>query len=313
MKKQIIYHSNCPDGFCAAWLCHFVWPDAEFIPANYGWKEPDVTGNDVLIVDFSYSKEKILEMKEKAAVLMVLDHHETARKALEDLPFCRFDNSKCGTRLVWDYLTSMGLLDPAKLPRSPLWLIDYIEDHDLHLGKLPDSEAICAAIHNVDYDFDKYSELSKQYPISLIREGNALLVYKRRMIEHHVKYAQDIDIMGVKGKGIQCSVNKLGSRICDELLKLYPEAEFAASWQDTIDGTRIYSLRGRQGGFDVGELAESLGGGGHRSASSIKIGFQTVLFGPVKHSKPEQPPKPGDTRTGSEPGTAGSASAAGTC
>ena len=38
----VIYHAGCFDGFCAAWLAHKVYPDAEFFPTHYGEEPPEV-------------------------------------------------------------------------------------------------------------------------------------------------------------------------------------------------------------------------------------------------------------------------------
>lgn len=291
MKKVIIYHSNCTDGFCSAWLCHLVWPDAEFIPANYGWKPPDVRGKDVLIVDFSYDRPVLEQMAKEAAAIKVLDHHETAERNLAGLPFCTFDQSKSGAHMTWDYLVSEGLLKPQKywlMEESLHWLVQYVEDYDLHKQALPNHHEICAAIRNHDTEFDVWNQMAKRTPESMVAEGKPVLRYQDWLIDHHVRYAQVVEIGGVKGIGCQCSMNKLWSRVADGIMAKYPEIPFAVIWQDTDEGFRIYSLRSRHG-FHVGKLAESLGGGGHPGAAAFKVNYQTTLEGPITHSKLPRP------------------------
>ena len=49
-----IYHGNCADGFDAAWVVRkALGADIEFHAATYGQPVPDVTGKNVVIVDFS--------------------------------------------------------------------------------------------------------------------------------------------------------------------------------------------------------------------------------------------------------------------
>lgn len=294
MKKQIIFHSNCGDGFCSAWLCHLAWPDAEFIPANYGWKPPDVTGNDVLIVDFSYDRDILINMVKKAAELKVLDHHATAQNNLTGLDFCIFDMNKSGAHLTWDYLIAQGMLKPhehwpmlypSAAECNTHWLVQYVEDYDLQRQVLPHHEEICATIRNRDFTFEAYDLLSRQSPESLIVEGAALVRYQHWLIKHHIKYAVVVEINGVKGIGIQCSMNKLWTKVGKGLLDAYPDFPFAAIWQDTIDGSRLYSLRARKNEFNVRELAESMGGGGHNASAGFKVNYQTILEGPIKHAK----------------------------
>lgn len=291
MKKQIIYHASCTDGFCSAWLCHLVWPDAEFIPANYGWDPPDVTGNDVLIVDFSYDREILLEMAAKAAKIEILDHHRTAQRKLQGLSFCTFDMTKSGARLTWDYLIEKKLFNPweywSGFSSMVHWLVEYVEDYDLHLQVQPDYEEVCAAIRNHDFTFEAYDKLALRSPHELCLEGRPVVRYQKWLIDHHVKYSQIVEINGVKGRGCQCSMNKLWSKVGESILEAFPDIPFAVIWQDTIDGYRLYSLRARKRGFDVGELAESMGGGGHKEASGFKVDYATTLNGPVVHSKPD--------------------------
>jgi hypothetical protein len=311
MNKLIIYHSNCGDGFCSAWLCHLVWPDAEFVAANYGWEPPDVHGKDVLIVDFSYDRKVLEKMAKEAATIKVLDHHETARNNLEGLSFCVFDMSKSGAHLTWDYLIAEGLLRPhehwpalgpnyfAPVKGEPKlhWLVAYVEDYDLQNEALPNYDEICTAIRNHDFTFEAYDALAKRSPESLVEEGRPVSRYQNWLIDHHVKYAVVVEINGVKGIGSQCSMNKLWTKVGRGLLNAYPEFPFAVIWQDTAEGLRLYSLRARKGGFNVRELAESMGGGGHTSSAGFKVNYQTSLSGPVSHLRRPRP-KPDDPRSG---------------
>lgn len=291
MKKQIIYHENCHDGFCAAWLCHLVWPDAEFIAANYGHQPPDVTGNDVLILDFSWPRDAMLDMASKATKISLLDHHETARKNLDGLDFCTIDTTKSGARLTWEYLINNELLNPCRYwpgysrfyqPKVH-WLVLYIEDFDLYKFELPHSREVTAAIRSYPLDFAYFAALSQRSVESLRPAGEALLRQQQLFIDHHLKHAQLISINGINGVGCECSVPKLVSSIGEQLLDRFPEAEFAAMWADGPEA-RYYSLRSRKGGFDVGKLAESLGGGGHPSASAIKVLVQHNTPDTIRHN-----------------------------
>lgn len=85
---MVIYHDNCADGFGAAWACWMRWGDAcEYVPANYGQVPPDVTGKNILIVDFSYKRPELETMANAAASIVILDHHKTAQAELEPFAF----------------------------------------------------------------------------------------------------------------------------------------------------------------------------------------------------------------------------------
>src|SRR5437879_5233397 len=97
-KPLIAYHANCIDGFCAAWIAWRVHRDAaEYRAVQYGQAAPsDVEGRDLLILDFSYPREQLIALADKASSILVLDHHKTARADLEGLPFCIFDMDRSG-------------------------------------------------------------------------------------------------------------------------------------------------------------------------------------------------------------------------
>jgi nanoRNase/pAp phosphatase (c-di-AMP/oligoRNAs hydrolase) len=100
----VIYHGNCPDGFTAAWVTARKLGDVELLAAKYGDDPPleEATGRRVVIVDFSYPREK-LEQLHATGSLLVLDHHKTAEADLQGLPYCVFDMQRSGARLAWDY------------------------------------------------------------------------------------------------------------------------------------------------------------------------------------------------------------------
>ena len=62
-KPLVIYHSNCADGFSAAWCFWHKYGEAcDFHAGVYGKEPPDVTGRDVYLVDFSYKADVVEQM-----------------------------------------------------------------------------------------------------------------------------------------------------------------------------------------------------------------------------------------------------------
>lgn len=53
---------------------------------------------------------------------------------------------------------------------------------------------------------------------------------------------------------------------------IYP---FAACYWDTPEG-RVFSLRSKDDGFDVGEIAKQYGGGGHKHASGFRVSYDDL-------------------------------------
>lgn len=159
MKRPLIlYHGNCPDGFCAAWIAHKRFgSEADYVPVNHGEPPLDVTERMVYILDFSYKRDVTLNMARQAKSLYILDHHRTAKKELENLSentniYCRFDMEKSGGRLALEYFFP-GSIAP--------WLVAYTESRDLWAFHLPFSKEINAAIASYPKDFAVWDSLEK--------------------------------------------------------------------------------------------------------------------------------------------------------
>jgi hypothetical protein len=279
MKKLVIYHGGeCRDGFASAWLFRTAFPDAEMLAAQYGESPPNVTGQVVYMVDFSYPHEVLRRMvAETAGELTILDHHKTAERELAGLEgHYIFDLNKSGARLAWEFLFDNNLL-PAEFvrgfarDRAP-WLVDYTEDRDLWLWKLPLSREINAALRSYPLDFavwDKLHTLGKAgrhvANTPLVDEGRAILRAESQIVAAHVRNAAEIELDGHK---VLCvNATTLISEIAGELAAGRP---FGASYFDRADGLRIWSLRSREGGMDVSEIAKRHGGGGHRNAAGFE-------------------------------------------
>jgi uncharacterized protein len=257
-KPLVLYHANCWDGFCAAWVLRRELGDIEARPAQYGQNPPDVTGRQVYVVDFSYPRAQMIRMHDAADSLVVIDHHKTAEEELAGLDFCTFDMDHSGGRLTWDLLCSSGPNDP---PRP--WLVDYTEDRDLWLHKLPDSEAINAALRSFPLDFELWDSFADVSPSTMAIPGFAIL---RR--ENQIKNARPVEFDGHAGLCVNATV--LFSSIAGRLAAGRP---FGACWFMRSDGKRQWSLRSDDAGVDVAEIAKARGGGGHVHASGFEEEF----------------------------------------
>jgi len=257
-ENLCIYHGNCIDGFTAAWCVWRRWgADAEYVPGIYGNAPPDVTGKNVVIVDFSYPRAQLLEMKAKAKTLEVLDHHKTAEADLQGLDFCLFDMNRSGARLAEDSF-SFG----------PSPLVAYVQDRDLWRFRLTGSKEINAWIGSLQQDFQEWSRADVALYSSFdtcVAQGTALLRAVDRYVSEMAKQAQALEFAG---HGAIPIVNAPYINTSELVGHLAESAPFAVGWFQRGDGKYQYSLRSR-GDFDVSELAKRFGGGGHRQA----VGF----------------------------------------
>lgn len=255
-KDLVLYHKNCTDGHCAAWVTRKVLPNAVFMPVSHGQEPPDVKGKDVYILDFAYKRKTLLEMQKRAKSLVVIDHHKTAAADLEGLSFCVFDMSKSGATLAWEYFKK-------RLKGEMPWLVSYTEDRDLWKFDLPLSKEINAALDSYPFDFRMWDALERLYPSSnilnspLVTEGRSILRFQDRLIDTILQHARTAELGGIKVKAANTSC------IFEAANRLAQDAPVGVTWYLREDGMYVYSLRSTDEGMDVSELAGRFGGGGH--------------------------------------------------
>lgn len=275
MKPLVIYHANCWDGFCAAWIAKKALGDAEFFAANYGQPPPDVSGRVIYMLDFSYPRDVMDRLLTVARRTVVLDHHKTAMDALDGFHQPEtgidviFDMDKSGGRLTWLWFTMMGYdIGSPNQPRAP-WLVDYTEDRDLWRHALPESENINAALRSYPLDFELWDRLGAVQDVingtHLVQEGKAIRRAEKQIVDTHVRNAREVEMCGHRVLSVNATV--LFSEIAGELAKGRP---FGACYFDRQDGKRQWSLRSDDSGVDVSAIAKAYGGGGHVHAAGFE-------------------------------------------
>jgi hypothetical protein len=312
MKTLCIYHGNCADGFGAAWAVRkALGSGVDFHAGVYQNAPPPIhPGQLVVLVDFSYKRAVMLDLlKQRPEAVLVLDHHKTAVEDLKaddceiidmtkfqgDLGWGRFldnvaqdgieggpriytvfDLERSGAGIAWDFFH-----DATRPP-----LIDHIEDRDLWRFKLHGTREIQANVFSHPYDFDLWDVLMAADPNDLFREGEAI---ERK---HHKDIAELTKVvtrpMKIGGYTVPMAnlpytlTSDAGNLLCGEVdappgvgapsTSRYP---FAGCYWDTPEG-RVFSLRSRDDGLDVGEIAKQYGGGGHAHASGFRIPFDQL-------------------------------------
>ncbi len=259
----VLYHAECMDGFGAAWALWKRFPQSRFVPVKHGFPQPDgLDQQHVVMVDFSYPRDAILALADRAASLQILDHHITAESALADLPFAYFDMDRSGAVLAWEWA------HPQPVP----WLLQYIQDKDLWHWKLPHSRKISAALASYPFDFSIWEDLKFD---TLKIEGAGILRSENNLVDKLVQDAVLVSIAGHSVPAVHSPV--LASQIGERLAAQHP---FGVIWHQK-DGRRYFSLRSKSGGISVSNIAAKFGGGGHTHAAgfSIEIGkdFSAIL------------------------------------
>lgn len=256
----VIYHGNCTDGFGAAWAAWKLLGDkAEYVAASYGDSMPDVTGRNVAILDFSYTRYELNQMIEKSDSLIVLDHHKSAEENLKGIEETVFDMDRSGAMMSWQFFHPG--VDPPTFLR-------YIEDRDLWRFALEDSKAVSAALTSVDMTFDAFEALNNPTQFeALVDAGRAILSHNESTMERLCKTARKTiwkghEIYAANSPVLQSEIGAHLAQQCD----------FAIVWfYDHMRSEYKVSLRSAND-CDVSKIAQTFGGGGHPRAAGFTLG-----------------------------------------
>jgi len=267
----ILYHGRgCPDGFgaaLAAWL--YYGGQAEFKGLDHGDVRtvddlPPLQGRAVYILDFSFAEDVLRAIDERAAKLVMLDHHKSAAEKLTGFA-CRcgvvhFDMAKSGARLAWEFFH----------PDAPVpALIRYVEDRDIWKWEFAESAGFLAALDMEPQDFTRWREIAAFTPGELDRfmaRGAAMDEKYRKLAADIAEGAQPLVFNGIEG--LMVNAPGMFHSLVGDLLSAQ-SGTFALMWSAGPKGVKA-GLRSQRN-FDCIALAESMGGGGHAQACGFRM------------------------------------------
>ena len=165
------------------------------------------------------------------------------------------------------------------LPATP-WpeLVRYVEDRDLWRFALPDSREINAYIQLkflVGPSFDDWTRLDHEMGHSTsVFAGKALLAQQTWACKAIAGGATEFPPIdgdhAAAFYGIPSVYSAIWhSEVADVLKIAYPDASFVCVYRRNGERSYTYSLRSNAPGFNVREIAESFGGGGHERAAGF--------------------------------------------
>ena len=266
MKKLCIFHGSCADGFTSAWVVRKYYGEdhVEFFAGVYGNPPPDVTDRDVILVDFSYKRDVMLRIIDKAKSVLILDHHKTAQEDLTGLERANvkvvFDMNRSGARITWDHYFK-GFTPPK--------LLEHVEDRDLWRFNLAHTREISASIFSYEYTFENWDMLMYGHDIEdLVIEGKAIERKHFKDIKELLNVAYQTMVLG----GIEVKCANLPYTMSSDAGHILMEngEPFGACYYDTPTH-KVFSLRSHDNGPDVSEIAKMYGGGGHRNAAGCRL------------------------------------------
>lgn len=254
----VIYHASCSDGFGAAWSAwKLLGSRAEYFAASFGSPPPDVRGKIVVCLDFAYPNSVTKQMIADSEDFLVIDHHKSAMVDLVDVSETRFDMTKSGAMLAWEFF------HPGK--EAPKF-IKYIQDRDLWHWLLPYSREFSASFSMSPFHFEEYDSFCDDSVFDdAVKRGSFILAYQRTVINKLVSQSCDRIIRGHPAKVVNTChlMSEIG-------MFLAQETEVAVMWwYDHRENVFRISLRSNHENIDVSEVAKSFGGGGHRQSAGF--------------------------------------------
>ena len=280
-NKLLITHTDL-DGVGCAFIFLKCYPKCRIIYADYHNVDDivmdilDEDGDeDIMISDLSVGPEvaKILDRRGKVSLL---DHHDTAKWLADKYPWAMVDNTRCGTRLVYDLLKHYFHLEDLE------WVVDLIEDWDLWgAARGADGPSPSAIQFNLLLDF----------------YGRTRFLEKLLMPTHASQFHFDPEVADILLRKVEAYCEETADLMEVHSKDGYHVGLFVAEQYKSLVGDYILrhfdleyvvildprhgraSLRGK-GNIHLGELAKKAGGGGHRKAAGFPMsGLKHILGG----------------------------------
>lgn len=270
----VVYHNPCNDGSGAA-LCAWtaLGNKATYEKRAYHkeFNADSVAGKNVVVLDASFKKEELHRLQQVANKIMILDHHDSAMRDLAGEAGCFFEMNNSGAVLAWHYFHGLEVPPPK--------LIQLIEDRDLWQWEYRDeSEPLYYALRerttNSDFkSFEPYLDSVKLE--ELIDFGRTLIIENHRWCEEAALQAQKrlFKLPGTQTTYEIMCLEVYNDKLVSELAEyLYNRnnVDFVMMWYQSGDQYKI-SLRSGNLNINLGEIAASMGGGGHRQAAGAVI------------------------------------------
>ena len=280
MSKQIIgiYHKDCTDGTSAAAVLLKKFPDAGLFPLYHSYKKEDIQpildsaseDAEIYTVDCALG---IREFLDKGHSVTTIDHHIGIKDFLEGLEkeyekySYVFDNEKSGASLTWSYC-----FPDEEEPE----LIKYVEDRDLWKWQYgDDTRNVNNYISMFWNDPKSVLEILLGDLTEVKEKGSVISKYIETEVEKLIKTPS----LNMKIGSHTIPVFNITSSYKSECAKILSEKLDTAVAMFIIKGDLVnLSLRSKEHHSPTSmELAQALGGNGHKCAAGADIPLQKFI------------------------------------
>lgn len=295
----VLFHYPCQDGLASGWIVnHYhkqINKSIELYPIQHGTQInlSRLTNKKVIMCDYCPPLDVLEEIEKVATIIKILDHHKSARDALQTKPYATFNMNKSGAGLCWEFF----------FPDQPMPnFIQMIQDRDLWTWKIPESRNLTAGLFmlcdsvkldgtNTELEYVRSDDFTNLFEIF---NGLYLVPYKftfclnlgavvskanlfkaNSLAESHAKKIDKYREFSV------CIVNCPSELISDvgNILSTKDFIDFAVLWKYNHPNQDYYVSLRSCNKVDVSVIAVNFGGGGHPNAAGFCTKINpTILF-----------------------------------
>lgn len=274
MDTLIFYHSADHDGHCSGAIAQKYYESfgvtPKLIGINYGDKIPDVTGQNVVLLDFCFQPD--IEMQkalDTAKSFTWIDHHISAInkfspniKGLRDVNFAACE-------LAYKYFFPNLQIPPAIefLGKFDSWRHDgnqYILGFEYFMQAFNTDPKV--------FYWEPYFEMSASEILEKAEIGTLILERENQVNLESMKNSFETKINGFSCLCLNSQAK--GSLVFGDKLNNYDCCLIYFKTGNNQYNCRIYASMNNQ--TDVSILAKSFGGGGHKKAAGFQLNKETA-------------------------------------
>lgn len=307
MNNIVIYHKNCLDGTCAAWVAsQYLGENTTYIPVEYGKDLTDQfseLGKEIVpklsalyILDWCPEMADLDKCTNRFGKVVLIDHHESAIKKLHDwkiakgyqtgIPnnlelFLALNNEWSGAMGTAIWFADRCADYPDKDILVDHWLVKAVDDRDRWQFKYPDTKMINEGLFNIGFDLQSWQNMNmtEDTKTALIITGDILVGKRNKEVQQIIESSAIIDDNAERIVFCNCPYH-LASEVGNVLAKDY---RMAVLWFINKEGQISVSLRSNSNTKDwinCSKIAIELNGGGHANAAGFKMNasFEDIVM-----------------------------------
>ena len=283
MRRVMVTHKDL-DGVACGIIGKAAYPELEVYYEGYDTVDDRLTeiltsfkdeGGIIYITDLSPKSPITAKMLDKFnnqsfRSVLLLDHHESAKERLQKYGWANFNIGVCGAMILYTWLS--GCTCAHRIKRFSEF-IKFVNDYDMWEHKYPESKQLNYLLAEMGREL--FIERCLTRPAEYINDTDELF------IRVHVKKLDKYCESSIKStiSHFDEDGRKVGVVFCDNMYAsevgnhILDNSTF--DYVAMIDMRRMtVSLRSRI--VDVGAIAVSKGGGGHKRSAGYKIKVENV-------------------------------------